>query len=101
VFRQSQQKLLRTIFQLLHYFVHIEAGRFLSLRIVLERHQELSDIFLRRHELEGVIKKPVVVSVRGNVRALVRVGSEIEDFRNPQVGERLRPDAQRSRSAAP
>jgi hypothetical protein len=37
------------LLQLLHYFIHVEAGRLLPLRIVLEGHKELAHIGLRRN----------------------------------------------------
>jgi hypothetical protein len=40
--------------------------------------------------------KHVIVGVRGNVRALVRIRPQIEELWNAQLGERLGPDAQRA-----
>jgi hypothetical protein len=37
------------LLQLLHFFIHVEAGRLLPLRIVLEGHKELAHIGLRRN----------------------------------------------------
>ncbi len=39
-----------------------------------------------------VVDEPIVVGVRGDVSALERVGSQVEEFRNTQRHERLRPD---------
>ena len=58
-------RLLGRFLQLLHHFIHVEARRLLTLRKVPERHQELADIVLRGNKQEGVIKKPVVIGVRG------------------------------------
>src|SRR4029078_1240576 len=55
--RRTLQRLLRrTFLQLLHHFVHVEAGRLLPLRIVPERQQELAHIVLRGDKKEGVIQ---------------------------------------------
>jgi hypothetical protein len=68
-YRASKQPaasgLLRTaaFLQLLHYFIHVEAGCLLPLRIVLERHQELTYVGLGGNELECVIEQPIVVGV--------------------------------------
>jgi len=48
--------LRRTFLQLLHHFIHVEAGRLLPLRIVPERHQELAHVVLRGDKKEGVIQ---------------------------------------------
>ena len=83
--------------QLLQDFIHVEGGRLLPLRVVLEGHQELAHVGLRGHQQEDVIDQPVVVGVRSDVRPLVRVRPEIEHLRDPQAGERVRPDEHRSR----
>src|SRR5215475_866787 len=69
------------LLQLLHDFIEIEAGRLLPLRVVLERRQELANEGLRGNEHERVVHDPVVVRVRGDVRALVRVSPEVEELR--------------------
>ena len=43
----------------------------------------------------GVVEEPVVVGVRGHVGALERVGAQVEQLRDAQRHERLRPDPQR------
>ena len=63
----------------------------------LKRRQELADIVLRGNHQEDVIHQPVVIGVRGDVGALVRIGAQVEDLGNPQVDERLRPQGQRAR----
>src|SRR6516162_6415557 len=80
-------RLLGGFLQLRKDFVHVEAGRLLALRIVPERHQELA------------IQKPIVVGIRRDIGALVRVGPQIEHLRKAQVGERLRPDSKSSRGS--
>ena len=67
------------------------------MRVILEGHQELADVILSGDEQEDVIHDPVVIGVRGDVRALVRVRPEIEQFRNPQGDERFRPEAEGAR----
>ncbi len=89
---ERQDELLLGFSQLRHDLVQVEAGRFLPLRIVPESRQELADVILRRHEEEDVVEKPVVVGVRGDVGPLIGVGAEIEDLRDPQVGERVGPE---------
>src|SRR5262249_24160076 len=74
--------------------IQVEAGRLLPLRVLLERRQELAHVVLGRHEQEGVVHHPVVVRVRRDVRALVRIGPEIEELRHPQGHEWLGPDLQ-------
>ena len=91
-----QAGLLFSFSQLRHDLVQVEAGCFLSLRIVPESRQELANVILRRHEEEDVVEKPVVVGVRRYVRPLIRVGAEIEDLWHPQVGERVGPEQQLS-----
>ena len=71
--------------QLLQHLIDGEARRLLPWRKVLEGRQELADIGLRRDQHEGVIEQPVVVGVRGDVGALVRIEPEIEDQRHAQV----------------
>ncbi len=44
-----------------------------------------------------MVEKPVVISVRGDVGALVRISPQVENFRNPQVRERVGPNEQCSR----
>jgi hypothetical protein len=44
-----------------------------------------------------VVNKPVVIGVRGDIRAFVWVRPEVEHFRNPQVRERVGPNEQCSR----
>src|SRR5262249_53845450 len=92
-------RLLGGFLQLRKDFVHVEAGRLLTLRIVPERHKELADVVLRRNNQERVIQKPIVVGIRRDIGALVRVGPQIEHLRKAQVGERLRPDSKRSRGS--
>src|SRR6476661_6722317 len=77
---ELQDELLLGFSQLRHNFVQVEAGCFLSLRIVPEGRQELANVVLRRHEQEDVVEKPVVVCVRRYVRPLIRIGAEIEDL---------------------
>ena len=52
-----------TFLKILQDFVEIEARRLLSLRIILERAQEISNIFLGGYEQEGMVDQPVVVCV--------------------------------------
>ena len=95
---RPQLRLGRRVLQFGEDFIHVEARRLLPLRIVLKRQQELAHVVLRGDHQEGVIKKPVVVGVRRDVRALIRVSAEVEDFRNTQVGERVSPNEHCSRS---
>lgn len=62
-------------------------------------HQELTHVILRGHHQEGVVEQPIVVGVRGNIRAFIRIGPEVEDLRYPQVGERIGPNEHRSRGS--
>ena len=73
---ELQDELLLGFSQLRHDFVQVEAGCFLSLRIVPEGRQELANVVLRRHEQEDVVEKPVVVCVRRYVRPLIRIGAD-------------------------
>ena len=70
------------LLQFSEHLLEVEARRLLSLRILLERHEEITDVALGGHEQEDVIHQPVVVRVRGDVGAFVRVGPEIEDLRD-------------------
>ena len=55
---------------------------------------------LRRDERTRAVRhEPVVVGVRRDVRALVRVRPQVEEFRDTQLGERLGPDLQGARRA--
>src|SRR5215510_10961363 len=85
------------LLHLLHDLVQVEGGRLLPLRVLLERRQELGNEGLGGHEHERAVHDPVVVGVRGDVRPLVRVRPEVEELGEAQGGERLGPDAQRSR----
>jgi hypothetical protein len=51
----------RAFFQFCKNIVHVEAGRFLPLWIVLECHQEIAHVGLRGDKLEGVIQQPIIV----------------------------------------
>lgn len=73
---ELQPGLLFSFSQLRHDLVQVEAGCFLSLRIVPESRQELAHVILCRHEEEDVVEKPVVVGVRRYVRPLIRVGRD-------------------------
>jgi hypothetical protein len=56
--------------QLRKDFIHVEASCLLPLWVVPERHQELTHVVLCRDKKEGVVEKPVVIGVRGDVGAL-------------------------------
>src|SRR5258706_1815865 len=89
--RKRGDELLR-LFQFLHDFVQIEAGCLLPLRVVTERGQELAHVILCWHKQEHVIEQPVVVRVRGNVRPLIGIGTEIEDLWNAQASKGIGPE---------
>lgn len=91
--------LRRSLLQLLHDLIQVEAGRLPALRIILERHQELAHIVLGRHKQEEVVDDPIVVRVRGDVRPLIGVSPEVEEFGEAQGDEWLSPDAQGTRHA--
>src|SRR5271157_807184 len=72
-----------TFLKLLKNFIHVEGGCLLPRRVVLKGHQEIAHVSLRRDQQVGVIQQPVIVGVRSDVRALVRVRSQVEDQRDP------------------
>src|SRR5271166_2744100 len=78
-------------------FIHVEASCLLPLWVIPERHQKLTHIVLCRDKKEGVVEQPVVIGIRGDVGALVRIRPQVEYFRNPQIRERVGPNEQCSR----
>ena len=58
----------------------------------------LRDVHLCRHQHPGPVHHPVVVGVRRDVGPFVRVGAQVEDLRDAQLGERLGPDLQGARA---
>src|SRR6516162_5451537 len=79
------------------YFVEVEAGGLLALRVVPEGLQEFPDKGLRRHQHKDVIDKPVVVGYRRDVGALEGIGPEIEQLRHTKRNKGFRPDPHRTR----
>src|SRR5581483_5871319 len=94
----TESLLVGAFLQLLHHFVEVETRRLLALRIVSKRRQELADVVLRRDQKKDVIQQPIVARVRGNVCPFVGISAEVEDLRDAQCRERLRPDGKSSSS---
>jgi hypothetical protein len=70
---------LHTRPQLLHHLINSEASRRLAGRKFFERHQELADNCLRRHEQVNAIKHPVVI-IGSFIRSpLVGIGAQVFD----------------------
>src|SRR5215831_2206125 len=90
-----RESLLGAFPQLRHDLVEVEAGGLLPLWVLLERSQELGHISLRRDWHERVVEQPVVVCIRGDVPAFIRIRSKIENLWNTKSDERLRPYAER------
>src|SRR6266850_1471316 len=85
---------------LLNELVDAEARWPLTGWILFERGKEGSHHRLGRNEWAGTVRhEKVVESVRRDVRALIGVRPQVEEFRNTQLGERLGPNSQRSRRA--
>jgi hypothetical protein len=74
----------------------LKAGGLLALRILREGRQEFADVGLRRDQQVDVIDQPIVVGVRGDVRALEGVRAEIEQLWHAKGDERLGPDPGRA-----
>jgi hypothetical protein len=82
---------------LLHELIDAEARRSLTRRIFLECRQKRAHDRLRRDEYaRSVGHQPVVVGIRRDIRALIRVRPQIEEFRRSQLRKRLGPDSQRA-----
>src|SRR5688572_20636873 len=72
-----------TLRQLLHHEVQAEAAGLLARRELLEGGEELADDVLSRDADEGVVEPPVVVRIRRDVCPLERIGSQVEQLREP------------------
>src|SRR6186997_1701400 len=87
----------QALLHLLDQLIDAEARWPLTGRKLLKGGQKWSHDGLRREEWRRSIRhEEVVEGVRGNVRALVRVRAQVEDFRDAELGERLGPDSQRA-----
>ncbi|MNT77795.1 hypothetical protein D3C72_2169490 [compost metagenome] len=71
-----------------------EAGGFLAWRIFDEGLQKRGCLYDALSRQVGVLRHPVIVLIGDDVRALIRVHSEVEDFRNAQAGEGILPDGE-------
>jgi hypothetical protein len=80
----TQRCLLSRLCHFPHDFIEVETGRLLPRWIVLKVCHELSHVVLCRDNEEGVIKKPVVVGVWGDVCSLVVVSPKVEHLRDAQ-----------------
>jgi len=76
-----------------------EAGGLLAWRKFPEGLHELSDQMLRRDQQIRMVKDPIPVSVRGDIRVFVRVRPQVVDFRHSQRNQRLGPDLKRALGA--
>src|SRR5262245_56013022 len=85
--------------QLLHGLVDRERGGALARWELLERLEERADDRGGRERDPRFRHDPVPVGVRGDVGALVGIGAEVEELREPQRRERLRPHLQRPLAA--
>src|SRR6266850_2535746 len=95
----SVSRAARGLVHLLQRLINGEARRLLARRKLFESRQEWSDDRLRRQHQVAAVEEPVVVRVRRDVGALERIGPQIEELRNAQRCERLRPDPHRPRHA--
>src|SRR5262249_39892835 len=85
-------------FQLPHHLVDAEAGRLLPWWKLLEALDPLRDKELSRHEEEDPSHQPVAV-VNGFALGLFeRVAAQVEEARDSELDERLRPDLKRLRA---
>src|SRR5580692_7922837 len=87
----------RRLNQLLHDLIDAEALRPLSWRELLERSDDLRHDRLRSHHQEPMTEHPIIVCVRSDIRALIRVHAQVVEQRKPPAGERLAPDVERAR----
>ena len=78
--------------QSLYRLVNAEARRFLSRRKFLEGLNEVHNVGLGRDTQERVINRPVPVGVGRDVRALVRVGTQIEHLGHAETNKRIVPN---------
>src|ERR1044071_1196005 len=78
--------------QCLHDLIDAEAGWRLPRRELLERVNELRDQGLRRNRQERQLEHPVVVGIRRDVGAFVRIHAQVVHFWRTQAGERFAPD---------
>src|SRR5271168_5397420 len=69
-----------------------ERSWFLSRRKFLERCHKRRGDCLRSKDNEIVVHEPLVVRVGSNIGPLIGVGPKIEQLRNAELGERLRPN---------
>ena len=100
--RRPQDSSVAAAHRLAHRLQRIVDGegvRLLDRREVLERLRPFRRDRLRGEDEVVVIEEPVVIRVRGDVRELVRVGPQVEELGQAQLGERLRPDLQRALAA--
>src|ERR1700733_1146395 len=85
---------LKTPLHLFNHLIDAEARRPLARRKLLEGGEEFTHKPWRRNEhTRSVRHEPVVVGVRGDIRALVGVRPQVEDFRDAQFGKRLGPNS--------
>src|SRR5262245_46469526 len=89
----------RGLLQRLHDVVDAEARRLLPRREIFEGRDELAHDGLSRHHQERMADAPLVIGVRRDVGPLVGIHSQVVQLRQPQAGERLRPDPQRAFNA--
>src|SRR5579862_3798667 len=82
-------------------FVHMlanlidtEAGPALARRILSEGFQEGRSLHCSNAGEIGILDEPVIVLIRRDIGALVRVHSQVKELREPQRSERIRPDQQ-------
>src|SRR5579871_5530153 len=78
--------------KLLQYLVDREAGCLLTRWVFGEGCQEIPHHRLRRHHQVNVIEYPIPVGVRGYIRPLIRIRSQVEELRKPQRHQWLLPD---------
>ena len=78
--------------------IEVEALRLLPRGIVLEAINEGRGNRLSPQHHVGLAERPIVVGVRGDIAALVRVHAQIVNLGESPAGERLSPDVERASS---
>jgi hypothetical protein len=84
------------LLHLLHDLIGAKAGWPLPWWVFLECADELANYSLRGYHQERMAQQPIVVGVRRDLGALIRVHPQIEHGRGPHADERITPDRERS-----
>jgi len=64
-------------------------------RVFLECAEELADDSLRGYHQERMAQQPIIVGIRRDLGAFIRVHAQIEHGRGPHANERITPDRER------